>query len=83
MKDTFIQVSREAFVEFLQTYPNPLEWNCTGICEPPLGSWNDFSDGKIWPESIVAKEIRNWLGPNGEIDNDIPGKYWEYYILQY
>jgi hypothetical protein len=80
-KSHFIKVSREDYLDFIRKYPKPLEWNCTGICESPLGSWNDFSDGAVWPESIVAKEIRNWMTPNGELDNSMPGKYWEYYIL--
>jgi len=25
------------------------------MCEPPLLSYNDFSNGKEWPKSMVAK----------------------------
>ena len=43
-------VNKERFVEFVQTYPYPLEhdffmdWH----------DWNDFRDGRVWPESMVA-----------------------------
>jgi len=52
------KVDKEEFEQFLIDYPKSrLEWDCTGICEPPLGSYNDFSDGKVWPESMVAKIV--------------------------
>lgn len=75
------KVTRDEYVAFLRNYPNQLKFDCTGICEPPMGSYNDFTGGKVWPESIVAKEFRSWLGPNGERDTSSPGKYWEYFIL--
>lgn len=49
------QVSKEEFFKFVKKYPRKLEWDVCGICDPPLGSYNDFSDGKVWPESIVSK----------------------------
>ena len=76
----FKKVTREEYFAFIRDYPNKLVFDCTGICEPPMGSYNDFTDGKKWPESIVAKEMRDWMGPNGEIDNSNPGKFWCYYI---
>lgn len=51
----FKQVSEMECREFVKHYPVKLQYDATGICEPPLGTWNDFSDGKVWPESIVAK----------------------------
>jgi hypothetical protein len=77
----FIEVSKEKYVEFVNNYPKELVFDVCGIREPPLGSYNDFSGGKVWPESMVAKEDRDWLGPNGETDHKIPGKFWKYYIL--
>lgn len=50
----FVKVTREEFYEFVQSYPVVLQWDVTGVCEPPLGSYNDFNLGE-WPESIVAK----------------------------
>ena len=52
-------VSKEEFDKFVKSYPNKLEWDVTGICEPPYGSYNDFSEGKIWPDSVVASVIMN------------------------
>ena len=28
-----------------------------GIADPPVQTWNDFSTGKVWPESAVAKVV--------------------------
>lgn len=49
------QVTKEEFEDFRDNYGSKLEVDVTAICEPPLLSLNDFSDGKVWPESIVAK----------------------------
>lgn len=49
------QVTKEEYLNALSNYPNKLEWDVTGICEPPMGSHNDFSEGKAWPESMVGK----------------------------
>lgn len=43
----------------LATFPN-LDRDVAGMCDPPLISWNDFSEGKIWPESMVAKAQEVW-----------------------
>lgn len=51
----FKQVTKEEFDKFVSEYPNKLDWDVTGICEPPLGSHNDFTEGKVWPESMVTK----------------------------
>jgi len=55
----FRQVTKKEFVQYIKSYPKKLEWDCTGIREPPLGSYNDFSDGKIGPESLVARICLN------------------------
>lgn len=47
-------VSKEEFESFVKNYPVKLEWDVTTICEPPLGTYNDFSEGKVWPGSVVA-----------------------------
>ncbi len=49
------QVTKEEFEKFEEEYGIPLDRDVTGICEPPLLTLNDFSKGKKWPESIVAK----------------------------
>jgi hypothetical protein len=51
------KVSVRELRTFIQTYPTFLEYDCTGICEPPMRSWNDFTGGKVWPESMVAKQF--------------------------
>lgn len=64
------KVDKKTFSCFVKNWPNKLEWDCLCTCEPPLGSYNDFTTGKVWPESIVAK-IR--------LHNNIQQR--EYYIL--
>lgn len=51
------QVSREELEAFVAKYPNALDVDVNGICEPPVRSWNDFLGGNAWPESMVAREI--------------------------
>jgi|TARA_A100001391_G_scaffold33224_2_gene17976 hypothetical protein len=48
------EVSAEEFNTFLENYPFPLEKDVTGISEPPTLTYNDFSEGKVWPESVVC-----------------------------
>jgi hypothetical protein len=48
-------VEKEEFDSFVKDYPSALEWDVCKIGDPALGSYNDFSDGKKWPESMVAK----------------------------
>lgn len=55
----FKKVDKETYLNFLADYPKELIVDITGICEPPLKTWNDFSNGKVWPESIVAKVVLN------------------------
>jgi hypothetical protein len=62
-------VTKEEFEAFIKAYPKPLKYDVTGICEPPLASYNDFSDGKVWPESMVAKislEEASYMGKPNE-----------------
>ena len=51
----FKKVSKEEYTTFVEEYPNPLHYDVATISEPPQGSYNDFSDDKMWPESMVAK----------------------------
>ena len=44
-------VTREEMISFIKNYPKPLEQDFF----MDWYSWNDFSDGKRWPESMVAK----------------------------
>jgi hypothetical protein len=54
MKD-FKIVSKEEFKKFVKEYPKELHKHAVMICEPPLITYHDFSDGKKYPESIIAK----------------------------
>jgi hypothetical protein len=65
---------------FIQTYPVYLEYDCTGICEPPMRSWNDFSHGKVWPESMVAKQFE---GEAFGYINEQPRKHKRDVILEF
>lgn len=53
------QVSKNEFEKYIEEYAElngvTLHRDVAGMCEPPLLSINDFSNGKVWPESIVAK----------------------------
>jgi len=48
------KVTKEEFTRFLNSYPNKLSQD-----QYPeyMHSWNDFSEGKKWPESMVAKRV--------------------------
>jgi hypothetical protein len=70
----WVKVDSMRFYEFINSYPLPLEKDVCGICEPPLISYNDFSNEKIWPESMVAK-IKAYDGSAYH-----SGKTEEYYI---
>ena len=50
----FDKVTKKEFKDFVSNYPNKLDWDVTTICEPPMGNYNDFTKGKVWPESMVA-----------------------------
>ena len=45
------QVSEQEFKDFIKSFPRKLEEDLY----MDWYTWNDFSDGKIWPESIVCK----------------------------
>lgn len=57
METEFKTVNKEDFIYFVQNYGKPLERDVAQMFEPPLITYNDFSDGKVWPESVVAKII--------------------------
>jgi hypothetical protein len=47
-------VDEAEFRRFVADYPGRLTLDCCRIFEPPLFTFNDFSDGKTMPYSIVA-----------------------------
>ncbi len=46
----FTEVSEAEFNEFIKSYPNKLDEDYF----MDWFTWNDFSDGKVYPDSIVA-----------------------------
>jgi hypothetical protein len=64
----FRKVTEQEYRDFITTYPLPLKTDYTAICEPPMLSHNDFSGGKVWPESMVAKQFEALYGD--------PAEYW-------
>ncbi len=67
-------VSREEFQSFVSRYKPKLFYDVCGIFDPPIGSYNDFSGGKAWPDSVVCYIS---LGGASHIDN-----LYEYFILR-
>ena len=55
-------VTKDEFYKFVNSYPTKLDFDTTGICDPPLSSYNDFTRG-VWPYSMVAKIHRNDMLP--------------------
>ena len=48
--EDWIYVSREEMLEFINHYPYPLETDFF----MDWYTWNDFRDGRKWPESVVV-----------------------------
>lgn len=67
------ECTKEEFTKFIAEYPAKLEASFLTTCEPPPLQYNDFSEGKRWPESVVAqtrKEIDGNYKRTGEV------RYW-------
>ncbi|MCB1166807.1 MAG: hypothetical protein KDK33_11675 [Leptospiraceae bacterium] len=52
--EQFKQVSEEVFQEFVDSLSPEHSVDVTYSSNPPIKSWNDFSDGLRWPYSVVA-----------------------------
>ena len=50
---TYVDATPEEFKAFIDAYPRPLTRSISGIYEPPLATFNDFTLGD-YPESVVA-----------------------------
>lgn len=71
--DRFRLCTKTELDAFVRTYPRELVVDVAMICEPPMRTWNDFSGGVAWPESVVAQERLNnesYDGPNAQ------NEYW-------
>lgn len=65
MLNGLTQVQPSELKEYVDNYPRPLEIDVAQMYEPPLKTWNDFSNGKVWPQSVVAAEVIGetcWIG---------------------
>jgi hypothetical protein len=49
--------TKTEFDAFIAAYPRKLERNVFMAGDPPLVTYNDFSDGKVWPDSVVASHF--------------------------
>ena len=56
---TWEKVSTEELEDFVASFEGPLDVHVSNMCEPPVKSYNDFSGGKKWPDSVVAKVVLN------------------------
>jgi hypothetical protein len=70
------KVSKEEFNIFLANYPNKLEKDVAYFFEPPMLSYNDFSDGKKWPESMVAQVCCNTFMERHPNYKEEPDEYY-------
>lgn len=52
------KVTKEQFDAFIKDYLQ-VKTSISGISEPPMKFYDDFSAGEIWPKSTVAK-VRLW-----------------------
>ena len=80
MMDDFIQVQKEELDRFIKTYSPKLKSSVVRIVEPNTISFDDYSEGKEFPENMMAKIICEWKGEDGEIDREDNHRFWEYYI---
>ena len=53
-KDKTKEVTKEEFNNFIASYPNPLKYDVAMMYDPAIGSYNDFTDDQVWPDSIVG-----------------------------
>ena len=82
------QVSKAEFDAFTSGYGKPLRRSVIRICEPAeLWVHDDSIQSSYAAASIdkevdtrVAKIVYDWLGPNGEVDHEEPGKFYRYYV---
>ena len=66
------EVTKPEFDEFIRSYPSDLEINIANYYDPPLKTYNDFSDGKSWPDSVVALVVLNESYPTEEQGGKFP-----------
>ena len=78
--DNYKEVTKEELINFVNSYHTKLHWDVYAINEPPIGTYNDFTLNKMWPDTIVAQVYMNWISELGELDYDNHRKFWTYFI---
>lgn len=53
---TLYPCTKEEFLAFLDRYPRALVRDVWGASTPMMVTYNDFSGGKVWPESVIASK---------------------------
>jgi len=71
------KVTKQEFDNFILSYDGELTKGVSAVCEPPVVHYFDEMKG-VQPEDVVAQICLDWLGPNGDVNQD--GKYYEYSI---
>ena len=82
MKKQFKQVEKEEFESFIKNYPNQLIHDCIGTSKPAVKAYCDFTTGKEWPDTMVAKIEMDYRGPDGEVVGGGSHRFWKYWILE-
>ena len=55
------KVTKKEFEYFVKNYPKNLEIDTAHFYDPPIQTYNDFSNGDFWPKSSVAYITLNYL----------------------
>lgn len=82
------EVTKDEFDRFISAYPRPLSYGVTRICEPPMGHYYDeqlpsqAQRGSVEysKDTEAARVTMDWMGPNGQVDEDGHQKFWRYEI---
>ena len=61
------KVTKQEFIDFINSYPRKLERDVFGACDPPSVTYNDFELANRWPYSIIASTM---------LYSDKPEDYW-------
>lgn len=70
-----IEVTKEKFDIFIKNHPNELTFDVIRFAEPYIFQYNDFTEGKVWPESVVAQYTEEWdenYEPTGVVKYELP-----------
>ena len=61
------KVTKQEFIDFINSYPRKLERDVFGACDPPSVTYNDFELANRWPYSVIASTM---------LYSDKPDDYW-------